>query len=824
MGAQRQGGYWAAVMAVVAAWTALGWPWLSGRVTIPYDAKAHFYPQLQFLAQALHSGQSPFWAPGVFAGSPQIADPQSLIFSPAILVALMTPNPSFRALDVYVLLLLLAAALAVVMLFRDRNWHPAGATAAGIAYAFGGSAAWRLQHIKQVQSYALLAIAIWLLARALQRGGIWRGVLAGAAAGVMAVEAGQEALLACYVLAGLVVARPSREEVPRRGLWALAPVLVASAVTALAIMALPVLMTYQFVQVSNRTDIPFVDAGRGSLPPAALLTLLIGDFFSAGRQTVGYWGPPSADWNADGLALAQNMAVVYSGALAAVALIALGFVRGLLWRREIAFYSIAFLIATFYALGWYTPVFRLIYEVVPAVHLFRRPADASFLMGGMLAIVAGYLIHVAASDGAETSWSEMRSAKTLLAVVFALAVAIAAWKGHLRDALLPLVVSGVLVTAALGLISLLPRLSAPSAVALVALLSIVDLRIYNGPNGATALPPKQYAILARPSEEPTVEFLKARLDTRNEPARRDRVELLGLGFEWPNASLVHGFDHVLGYNPLRLHDYVEAVGAEDTIAVPEQRRFTRLFPGYDSLLARLVGLRYVASRVPIEQVDPTLRGDVVRLVETTASARIYELPRPYPRVMFAAEAQPADFQRIVQTGRWPQFDPELTVLLAPGDMPRPQTPDVTLIRLAQAAAPLNEPDVEAVVPRAGSVRIVRYENTLVEIEASASREGYVVLNDVWHPWWRATVDGVPAPIFKANVLFRAVAVPAGRHVVRFEFAPVSGSIAELVAKVRSKVRPARFPVSPPAPVVSGGPVPSSGASSSDAHASEPRTH
>src|SRR4051794_38106821 len=64
-----------------AAWTLLAWPWLSGAVTIPWDAKAHFYPQLQFLAQSIHRGDSPFWAPFVFSGQPQVADPQSLIFS-----------------------------------------------------------------------------------------------------------------------------------------------------------------------------------------------------------------------------------------------------------------------------------------------------------------------------------------------------------------------------------------------------------------------------------------------------------------------------------------------------------------------------------------------------------------------------------------------------------------------------------------------------------------------------------------------------------------------------------------------------------------------
>jgi hypothetical protein len=40
-----------------------------------FDAKAHFQAQVQFLANAIHTGQSPFWNHNVFAGSPQIADP-----------------------------------------------------------------------------------------------------------------------------------------------------------------------------------------------------------------------------------------------------------------------------------------------------------------------------------------------------------------------------------------------------------------------------------------------------------------------------------------------------------------------------------------------------------------------------------------------------------------------------------------------------------------------------------------------------------------------------------------------------------------------------
>ena len=60
--------------------------------------------------------------------------------------------------------------------------------------------------------------------------------------------------------------------------------------------------------------------------------------------------------------------------------------------------------------------------------------------------------------------------------------------------------------------------------------------------------------------------------------------------------------------------------------------------------------------------------------------------------------------------------------------------------------------------------------------------GYVVLNDPYHPWWSAAVDGAEAPVLRANVLFRAVAVPPGRHTVRFEFRPLAGAWRELMTR------------------------------------------
>ena len=72
------------------------------------------------------TGQSPFWTPNIFAGWPQIADPQSLIFSPLhLLVALIDPSPSPRLFDALTFGLLYIGGAGVILLFRDRGWHVA---------------------------------------------------------------------------------------------------------------------------------------------------------------------------------------------------------------------------------------------------------------------------------------------------------------------------------------------------------------------------------------------------------------------------------------------------------------------------------------------------------------------------------------------------------------------------------------------------------------------------------------------------------------------------------------------------------------------------
>lgn len=104
----------------------------------------------------------------------------------------------------------------------------------------------------------------------------------------------------------------------------------------------------------------------------------------------------------------------------------------------------------------------------------------------------------------------------------------------------------------------------------------------------------------------------------------------------------------------------------------------------------------------------------------------------------------------------PSFDPTRTVVL--------DTPPVL---------PGGTPMTSATNTPSGPVesKITHWAPKQVTIQTRAGQPGVLLLNDRWDPNWRATVDGKPVPIIRANYLMRAVGVPEGEHVVEFRYLP-----------------------------------------------------
>jgi hypothetical protein len=744
----------------------LAWPWLSGDVTIPWDSKAHFQPQLSFLAHALHGGQAPFWTPNVFAGMPQIADPQSLIFSPPyLLLAALVPEPTFRQADAVAFGMLTLGGIGWMFYFRDRGWRAAGGLVAALAFAYGGSAAWRIQHTGQILSLSWFPLAFWALNRAYDRASFAWGALAGLFAAFMVLGRDQIAWLFVLTLAAFTIWRLfSPPETDRNAFFArlkrLFKPLMGGTIVGLIVAGPPLLWTIALAQQSNRAEITLDGALRGSLHPASLLTAVVANLYNIHGAQSEFWGPPSPDWGETGLYIARNMGEIYFGALPLIALAALGFARGWVVARPMRFFSGAALVMAIYAFGKYTPVFAALFDI-PGADLFRRPADATFPLCVFAAVIGGYCVSRAIdarpdAKGQKIGWA-------LVGALYLLCLAFAFAKGHLPGALPALLFSAVFAGLSLLLLAKLPQWREKPALGVLAvgLLLTFDLSLNNAPNQSTGLPPERYDILREATQNDTIRFLKDRLAENREPDRRDRVELAGIGFHWPNAGLTHGFDMNLGYNPIRLTLFVDVTHANDHVAIPEQRVFSPAFPSYKSPMANLIGLRWIATGVPAEEIDSSLKPGDLPLVQRTADAYIYENKDALPRVIVPGRAVAADFAKIAAEGGTPDIDYRLYVLLD---------------RATCAARPELACEEEAAPPAfSGAAKILRYDNTLIDIEAEApAKGGFLVLNDIWQDWQGATVDGVEVPILKANLMFRAVPLPPGAHRVRFRFEPVRG--------------------------------------------------
>lgn len=746
-------------------WFVFAWPWLSGHVTIPWDGKAHFAPQVQFLAASLGRGEWPWWTPNVFAGHPQIADPQSMLFSPPfVALALLDPAPGPWAIDCVALLALLAAGLGVLWLTREFGWGPTGGLVAALSFAFGAAMAWRLQHFGQVLSLAYLPFTLLFLQRAIVRPSVVYGALAGLFAAFIVLGRDQVGLLSIYLLAGYaVVLLASGTTITQRLRPAIVP-LASGAMVGACVVAVPIALTLALAEHSNRPAIAFQDAAAGSLHPALLITSLAPHLFGAAGEMRDYWGPPSFTWQDTGLYIAQNMGIVYIGAPALVLLIA-GVMRGLLFELPIRFFTLAWLLMLLYALGWYTPVFRIFYEVLPGVSFYRRPADAVFLIGAIGALLAGYVAHRLLTESMTATVADRKmlaSVSIALVALFAVALLFAARFGKLEAASLPLLQAlawcAVAVTVLLTALWVTPIRPVFAGGLLVAA-SAADMIANNGPNGASALPSATLAMMEPDARDETIAALRQRVAEGRTATRRDRIEMVGLGYHWPNTPLTHSLHSTLGANPVRLANYVAATGAGDTVAEGGQRAFPPLFPSYRSPLANLLGLRFIATRDPIEKIDRALEPEAFPLVAQTSKARIYENMDALPRVLFASKARQADFESIVATGRWPSTDFRHTVLLervTPGNGDTGRRP--------------------------GTIAIQSYRNTVVTLAVDSLDGGWAALNDVWHPWWRADINGQPVPILKANVLFRAIKVPPGRHTIRFVFRPLTGAWDQLAAR------------------------------------------
>jgi Bacterial membrane protein YfhO len=467
------------------------------------------------------------------------------------------------------------------------------------------------------------------------------------------------------------------------------------------------------------------------------------------------------------------LASLYLG-LAASGLVAAAVLEGRRLPRALLLVAAAALVL---ALGRHTPVYHLLTAAVPPLRALRFPAKAMILVGFAWALLAGM---GADALGRLRGWRQaaVRGWLLVAAVTAAAGVLILRFQGasyapaviaeEFRRRSLDVVVEpawhNLLVAAVAAAIvaALAGRATARSTAGFLALALAVagDLgfahRALHGTADAELLRFRPEALRFLADRPPLGRvYSYDYLDPRGQLYLGHPSYLLKLvPDEWPvvwaDAAALRTalFPSVLGYWG------VETAYANDALGL------------YSEPLAVLTSLLRVQEQSPLE-LRLLQMGAVSRVVALHAQGfedlrpvgqmdglflepiRVFAVPDPLPRVYAVEGARVADKADAVAALTDPRFDPRREVVLAEGT---------------------------AATPRDGftsSVRVVEWKPDRLAVDVELDRPGHLVLVDTYDPGWKATLDGAPAVLERANLALRAVAVPAGAHRVAMAYRPAS---------------------------------------------------
>jgi len=698
------------------------------------DFGVTFQPLHDLFLRALRSGHWIFWNPYSYEGSALLPT-----LYPFDLLQLFVPGPI--AASWLLTLHFPIAALGMYFLARELDASRPGACAAGVVYSLCGLAQSSLNLCLFLEA---LALAPWLacaVRRAATRGGRWVALAAlalGLSISTLAVEFVGQALLLGLLLA--LIARP-RESAGR---------LVAVVGLGLGLAGLPILLTLGIVSESLRSE-GDIGALQRSLHPLSLLQAVIPNFFFSLAEPIRYgWSPRLFPESA------PYFLSFYLGPLALAT--AWTGLRQVPTRLRFVLAGLAVL-GLWYALGSYAGLAAFVQPLLP---FFRFPVKALLLPSLSVSILAGQGVTRLGEGRGWGPLAALAGAFTAIAVASAwVATArgepLGAWLA-LRPESVPVhvallrrdaMVATALALSVLGLAWAVrrARLSASQGALLAIGLLAIDLA-----HAAQGLNPQTSPLFFRPLPElvPLVSGLDG-----------GRVLSLGYGLSprmtqfmasgRPGVELGSFFLYRQVLNPFtNVLDDVELAGGPDLHSFIPNEPMIR--PGAYRPEAiggvtrelRNAAVARVVSLDPIEHPEFVSKAEVVTGLPGFA-IHVYTLVDPWPRAYVACRvAVEPDPKRASRQSLAAGFDPRADVVL------------------------------EQSVPASCERRAVTRHEVAPGDETysvAADAPGVLVMRNSYTPSWRATVDGRPAPVLRANGRHQAVALPGGQHEVRVFYDP-----------------------------------------------------
>ncbi len=689
------------------------------------DLVSFLYPIYSFVARSLRAADFPLWNPYLYGGAPFAADNQSSLFYPINLVVfLLRPDLDYRTVELLAVGHVFLAGVCAYFALRYIGRHPLkrwAALAGAAAFMFSDLFVTHFGNLNMIACAAWLPLIFCLFRRALDERRFPLAGGAGVLLGIAALAGHVQPLLYIVLALGLYFLYHVYEHRRHgwRALLQMTSLLALTLVVAFGVAAPSLLPGFEMSSLSLRADLTYDQASQYSLPPAALVGLLVPDVF--GRGPGGFWGP----W--------PRVEVGYVGILTLL----LAGVALLLRRTSLTrFLMLLAVLALFLAMGDFAIVHGWLYRLVPGFSMVRAPARGIYLLdfalAGLAALGLDSLLRPMPRVS-RRSWRQMMRLSPLLLLGIALfvlpltyAVLLASQDkapevfARLLAGTHGVLFAFLLLTCGVVMLGLRGRgqVTRPSLGLVFFLLIVVDLASLGAHTELEFNDPT--AGFQHPA---AIQFLKNdpeyyRIDTRTE-----------VWDVWqPNLSVAQSIFDVWGiHNPLVLsdfHRYWEGLGSRSS-------------PLYDFLNAKyIVGHKDVV----LDWTKFELAFDADPTVNIYRNAHV--LPRAF--VVHESWTVPDQEQAFAAIHR-SEFDPATMVVVENG----------------HTLAPTTSGDWEATV--------VSYSNNEISLQASTSLPGYLVMSEVYYPGWKVQVDGRPAELKRANYAFRAVFLPPGAHQVRFHF-------------------------------------------------------
>jgi len=761
------------------------------------DVFNHTYPHARFIQESVRNGSLPYWNPYLNYGQPLLANPNFLFFYPYTLFIILLPIDF--AYKMHYVVHFALAAVGTYLLARQWAQSRAAAFFAASVFAFSGPVLSLGNLYNHAACVAWIPWALLFTERALRSRSVRPWILLTAVFALQFLASEPFTLLATFGLCfaySLIQSGALRQPLVARGRRLVGAFFaVGCAVVALgAIQFLPSLdlLTNSFRGVRG---LPFKETTYWSFHPFSLIELVVPEFFSPWWDTPTTWSIVLSCRNK------PYFVSVFVGFVPLFFALA-GWALSDQKRRGFAAWSALTLLAL--SFGQFAPFFALAYLLIPPLTLVRFPIKLLVPALLLVALLAGWGLDALRQPHAITGQQRKRILGPLgLLLVCAAFLWLLAWfspdsiclpggwillltnelfarhpaavlsTGDVLEATRYLVTSIKLYMPglagyALGAVLLVMAWERRKrwvrrALPVVVLFALAQLVVFNYAANPTV--PKSFYTYRPPvldhfrdADQPyrfcyshrlryppspelqTQTYLNfesipeiAHLPYLAQVSFRDRL-LLARGTMLTRIEGTSSDDVELAFPPF-LHEFWVFTLGQMTDA-------TRAY----CLLGR-TNVKYLLAR--LESASPVLRPLAEVFNGSAEPSYLYEnlcaLPRAY--VANRSSFSTNSLETLTRLSAL-DFDASNEVILA--------------------ASPGAAPWVEG-GGRAGSVEILERHPNLVRLRAELTRPAYVVLLDRFDSNWKASVDGRETQVWRANQLFRAVHVQAGRHEITYSY-------------------------------------------------------